>query len=93
VNLEVGAGERWTSSGRNGNNVRDGFGPEQIVLAPSNLPHRIRVNYDRRGFQGYAWGKVTILHHDGAGKLAFDDRTFVLMKEHGYADLGEFRLP
>jgi hypothetical protein len=73
--------------------VRDGYGPEEIVLSElENIPHRIGVTYDRRGFQGYALGKVTVVHHDGAGGLFFDDRPFALMKEHGYADLGEFRV-
>jgi outer membrane protein OmpA-like peptidoglycan-associated protein/tetratricopeptide (TPR) repeat protein len=94
VNLDVVVGDRRLSSERNGTNVRDGFGPEQIVASDTaNLPYRVGVSYDRRGFQGYALGKVTIVHHDGAGTLSFDERPFVLMKEHGYADLGEFRLP
>ena len=93
VNLVVHAGDRRLSSQRSPNNVRDGFGPEEIALADfENIPHRIGVTYDRRGFQGYALGKVTVVHHDGAGGLFFDDRPFALMKEHGYADLGEVRV-
>jgi hypothetical protein len=94
VNLEVTAGDRRLSSDRNGNNTRDGFGPEQIVLPDaSNLAYRTGVSFDRRGFQGYALGKVTVVYYDGSGGLYFDDRPFVLMKEHGYADLGEYRVP
>jgi tetratricopeptide (TPR) repeat protein len=90
VGLHVKVGDRRFASGRDGGNVRDGYGPEAIVLSdPASLPQRLGVSYDRRGFQGHALGKVTIIYHDGDGGLRFDERPFVLMNEHGYADLGE----
>ncbi len=92
VNLLVSGENRRHSSVSS--NVRDGFGPEQVVLTDlSTQPQKLAVTYDRRGFQGYALGKVTIVYFDGTGGLSFDDRPFVLMKEHGSQELGEFRLP
>lgn len=92
VNLLISAEDRRYSSVPS--NVRDGFGPEQVVFTDSlTEPHKLGVVYDRRGFQGHALGKVAIVYFDGLGGLSFEDRPFVLMKEHGYQDLGEFHLP
>ena len=31
--------------------------------------------------------------HDGKGKLAFDDRPYVIMADHAYVDLGTYDQP
>jgi hypothetical protein len=39
---------------------------------------------------GHALGTVSVIEHDGAGRLMFRDRPFVLMQASGAVDLGRF---
>ena len=48
----------------------------------------MRVRYYARGPMGFGMGKVQIVEHDGKGKLKFDERPFVLMKDQAVIDLG-----
>ena len=40
---------------------------------------------------GYGMGLLQIVKHDGKGTLEFQDRPFVIMNDHAYANLGTFR--
>jgi hypothetical protein len=37
---------------------------------------------------GYGMGKLSIIDHDGKGKLTFEERPFVVMVDHAFVDLG-----
>ena len=68
-------------------------GPEAFTIdnAPKAYPYRLLVRYYARGPMGFGMGKVQVIGHDGKGKLSFDERPFVLMKDHAIIDLGEVR--
>jgi len=76
-------GALWTDA-------RDGFGPEVFVIEEPKAARRVRlgVQRSRLGPQGYSFGNVELIRHDGAGGLSFEQRPFALMSDHGYADLG-----
>jgi outer membrane protein OmpA-like peptidoglycan-associated protein len=71
-----------------------GYGPEAIFLSPPTTPtplegtKRIEVHQVTRGPSGWAFGKVSIVRHDGRGGLTFDDRPFVVMRDGGVVSLG-----
>jgi hypothetical protein len=68
----------------------NGFGPDVFVIerAKPAFSVRLGVRYARLGPQGYAFGNVELIRHDGSGRLTFEERPFVLMTDQGYADLG-----
>src|SRR5262249_54061715 len=70
--------------------VTTGYGPECFALVndAGAFPYRLQVNYFNRGPTGYGMGKLQIIEHDGAGKIQFDDRPFVLLRDRGTLDLG-----
>jgi hypothetical protein len=37
---------------------------------------------------GYGMGKAQIVHHDGAGRLDFEERPFIVMADDAYVSLG-----
>jgi len=71
--------------------VTTGYGPECFTIAgkATAFPYRLEANYYSRGPMGYGMGKVQIIAHDGQGGLAFEDRPFVIMKDHAAVALGE----
>jgi hypothetical protein len=75
--------------------VTNGFGPEHAVIPgpPTAYPYVLRVHYFARGPMGYGMGKVSVLHHDGAGGLRFDDRPFVALTDDAWLDLGTILPP
>ncbi len=79
--------------GRRHADVRTGFGPEAWISSRGKRPEAVtaRVRYFDRGAMGYAMGTVSAISHDGAGKLTFTDRPFVLMEAVGSVELGRFR--
>ncbi len=81
------------SGGRLEADVTTGYGPEAFTIdnAPKAYPYRLLVRYYARGPMGFGMGKVQVIGHDGKGKLSFDERPFVLMKDHAIIDLGEVR--
>ncbi len=83
------------SGGRLEADVTNGYGPEAFTVEepPTAYPYRLRVTYFSRGAMGFGMGKVQIIRHEGGGKLSFDERPFVLMKDHAVVDLGEVRGP
>ena len=88
-------GQRWLASGgRLHHDVTDGFGPELFAIeTPSGFPYRLAVHYYDRGPMGYGMGKVEIVHHDGKGRLRFEQRPFVVMRDDAFVDLGVVRPP
>lgn len=75
--------------------VTEGWGPEVFTILgePSGYPYNLQVHYYARGPNGYGMGKVEILEHDGQGRIAFDERPFVIMKDRAYVDLGDLEGP
>ena len=75
--------------------VTDGYGPEvfTIVGEPTGYPYNLQVHYYARGPNGYGMGKVQIVEHDGRGRLRFDERPFVVMKDRAFVDLGDLLGP
>jgi hypothetical protein len=39
---------------------------------------------------GYGMGLLEVETFDGNGKLAFEDRPYVIMNDHAYVDLGTY---
>lgn len=71
--------------------VTDGYGPEVFTILgePTGYPYNLQVHYYARGPNGYGMGKLQIIEHDGRGRLSFDERPFVVMKDRAFVDLGE----
>lgn len=104
VDLHVGDGrgdhayfgrKTLVSGGRLEADVTNGYGPEAFTIdkEPAAYPYKLRVRYYARGPMGFGMGKVQVIRHDGKGKITFDERPFVLMKDHAVIDLGEVRPP
>ena len=72
--------------------VTTGFGPEcfEIRGAPTAGPYDLGVHYYAQGPMGYGMGLLQIVRFDGEG-FAFDDRPYVIMKDHAYVSLGQAR--
>jgi len=90
VDLEVvdGNGKRALTS-----NVTDGYGPEAFVARGADeklaFPYDITARYTSGGNTGsYAMGKLQIIVHDGHGKLQFEERPFVVMRQGVGVSLG-----
>ncbi len=54
-------------------------------------PYRLSIDYYSQGPMGYGMGLLQIVRHDGKGKLAFEDRPYIIMADHAYVDLGSFK--
>ncbi len=70
--------------------ITNGFGPECFTIEgqPQAYPYWVRLHYYSRGPMGYGMGKLEIVHHDGRGRLSFEQRPFVVMQDDAYVDLG-----
>jgi outer membrane protein OmpA-like peptidoglycan-associated protein len=70
--------------------VRTGYGPDWFAIEgkPAAGPYRVAVTYSARGAMGPAFGKVSIVEHDGKGGLTIEDRPFALMNERATLPLG-----
>jgi tetratricopeptide (TPR) repeat protein len=75
--------------------VTEGWGPEVFTILgePTGYPYNLQVHYYARGPNGYGMGKLQIVEHDGSGRLEFDERPFVVMKDRAYVDLGDLEGP
>ncbi len=71
--------------------VTTGYGPECFTIRGARLayPYRLQAHYFSRGPMGYGMGKLQIVEHDGAGKLTFTERPFVVMHDRAFVDLGD----
>ena len=103
VDLHVRDGNGWhafyrhkelDSGGRLLDDMDAGYGLETFLIdgAAGAYPYRVEVGYYGRG-PGPGTGKVQIVEHDGEGRLFFDDRPFVVLKQRGYVDLGALSGP
>ena len=73
--------------------ITTGYGPECFAI-PGNSkagPYRLSIDYYSQGPMGYGMGLLQIVKHDGKGKLAFEDRPYIIMADHAYVDLGSFQ--
>lgn len=75
--------------------VTEGWGPEVFTILgePTGYPYNLQVHYYARGPNGFGMGKLQIVEHDGAGRIEFEDRPFVVMKDRAYVDLGDLEGP
>lgn len=75
--------------------VTTGFGPECVVIPgePMGYPYGVTVSNVARGPMGYGMGKVSVLHHDGAGNVHLDDRPFVGLEDGTWLSLGKVYPP
>jgi tetratricopeptide (TPR) repeat protein len=80
------------SGGRLYADVTTGYGPECFTIrAPRGgraYPYTLQAHYYSRGPMGYGMGKLEIIDHDGKGGLSFDERTYVVMVDQAFVDLG-----
>jgi len=72
--------------------VTTGYGPECFAIqgTPKAGPYRLSINYYSQGPMGYGMGLLQIQTFDGK-KLTFDDRPYVIMRDHAFVDLGTYR--
>ena len=72
--------------------VTTGYGPECFAIQgkPTAGPYRMSINYYSQGPMGYGMGLLQIQKFDGK-KLTFDDRPYVIMRDHAFVDLGTFQ--
>jgi hypothetical protein len=74
--------------------VTTGYGPECFnVPLPKDRradPYRLQAHYYSRGPMGYGMGKLEIVDHDGHGGLTFEERPFVVMRDHAFVELGSY---
>jgi tetratricopeptide (TPR) repeat protein len=92
-------GHAWYSSkllpsgGELFEDVTTGYGPECFAIpgVAQAGPYRLSIDYYAQGPMGYGMGLLQIVRHDGKGKLAFEDRPYVIMNDHAYVDLGSYR--
>jgi tetratricopeptide (TPR) repeat protein len=72
--------------------ITTGYGPECFTIRlprkDRTYPYRLQAHYYSRGPMGYGMGKLEIIDHDGKGGLNFDERSFVVMVDQAFVDLG-----
>ena len=54
--------------------------------------YTLQAHYYARGPMGYGMGKLEIIEFDGHGKAQFQERPYLVMDDHAYADLGTIRI-
>lgn len=76
--------------------ITTGYGPEcfSLPLPPETNPreYHVQAHYYARGPMGYGMGKLEIIEFDGHGKARFEERPYLVMEDHAYADLGTIRV-
>jgi tetratricopeptide (TPR) repeat protein len=72
--------------------ITTGYGPECFTIrGPKErraAKYTLQANYYSRGPMGYGMGKLEIVDHDGKGGLTFEERPYIVMKDHAFVDLG-----
>jgi len=73
--------------------VTTGYGPECFAIPGTTKagPYRLSIDYYSQGPMGYGMGLLQIVRHDGKGKLAFEDRPYIIMADHAFVDLGSYQ--
>ena len=85
--------KRLPSGGELFEDVTTGYGPECFSIPGTAKagPYRLSIQYYSQGPMGYGMGLLQIVRHDGKGKLAFEDRPYMIMNDHAYVDLGSYK--
>ncbi len=69
--------------------VTTGYGPECFTIRnPKAHPYTLQAHYYSRGPMGYGMGMLQVMRHDGAGKLTFEARPYVIMEDGATVGLG-----
>ncbi len=70
--------------------ITTGFGPECFAIpgTPKAGPYHLSIDYYSQGPMGFGMGLLQVQRFDGKGGLTFEDRPYVIMNDHAYADLG-----
>jgi len=81
---------RLPSGGELYEDVTTGYGPECFTISgkAAAFPYRLSVHYFAQGPMGYGMGKVEVIEHDGAGRLRFEQRPFVVLENRSEVELG-----
>ena len=58
---------------------------------PKAGPYHLSIDYYSQGPMGFGMGLLEIQRFDGKGHITFEDRPYVIMNDHAYADLGVIR--
>jgi tetratricopeptide (TPR) repeat protein len=81
-----------TSGGKLYGDVKEGFGVEAFVIdgIAAAYPYNLKIFYPLAVDDplGYGMGKLEIIEHDGAGRLRFDQRPFIVQRGDAKLDLG-----
>ena len=86
--------KRLASGGRLYADITTGYGPECFMIPePDAFPYHLQAHYYRRGPMGYGGGKLQVIRFDGAGRLSFEERPFVIMNDRAFIDLGVIKGP
>jgi TonB family protein len=87
--------KRLASGGELFADVTTGYGPECFAIPgeATAFPYQFQAHYYARGPMGYGMGKLQIVQHDGKGGLRFDNRPFIIMKDHADVELGTLTGP
>ncbi len=71
----------------------EGYGPEAFVVRGRQekraYPYHLSVALPAKSALGFAPASVEVIEHDGAGKLRFEERPFVVMNDHQGIELGD----
>lgn len=70
--------------------ITTGYGPECFAIpgTPKAGPYHLSIDYYSQGPMGFGMGLLQVQRFDGKGGLTFEDRPYVIMNDHAYADLG-----
>ncbi|MDP2344958.1 MAG: VIT domain-containing protein [Deltaproteobacteria bacterium] len=70
--------------------VTTGYGPECFTVPGGGrtFPYALSAHYYSRGPMGFGLGSMMVIDHDGKGGVTFSDRTFVIMVDGAFVDLG-----
>jgi len=73
--------------------ITTGYVPECFAIPgiPKAGPYHLSIDYYSQGPMGYGMGLLEIQRFDGKGKLAFEDRPYVIMNDHAFVDLGTWK--
>jgi outer membrane protein OmpA-like peptidoglycan-associated protein len=69
-----------------------GYGPECFAIdgTPPAAPYRLAINYFAQGPMGYGMGLLEIQTFDPQRGFTFEDRPYVIMRDHAFVDLGSY---
>lgn len=85
------------SGGELTTDIVEGYGPEAFVVrgavAKRAYPYHLSIALPGKGSLGFAPASVEVIEHDGAGKLHFEERPFLVMNDHDGIELGEIVSP